>query len=546
MNALVAALLAALLAVALPSVAAGPPAGRHAVASESPAASRAALRQMRLGGNAIDAAVTAALVAGVTQASSSGIGGGGFAMIWLGEQKKAVCYDFRETASEDLDAAAFEQRPFPPERRGALIGTPGEVAGLFALHRRFGARPWKDVVAPAVAAARRGFATSRHMAMVLAAFADSIQQDPGLAALYYPGGKPRRVGAWMSRPKLAKTLDRVAKEGPRALYRGTVAESLQGAARAAGGALGLADLASYTVVERLPIHVSWEGRDVYTMSPPSAGGLMVGETLRMFSKRELEKLGFNTGAYRHLLAEAMRGALADRMRYIGDPDHQRMNIGRLLSKGRLARRKRKIGLSRTNSLPQFGLEERGTHHLVTADAAGNMVSLTTTVNYAFGAKVMAPETGVVLNNELDDFSKKSDVEPFGMTESPNRPRPGARPVSSMTPTIVVEDGRAVLGLGGSGGMTIATNVTQVLLSRLVFGHTPQAAVDAPRFAVPTKGATIALEKSAPQSLVEDLERRGETVTRMRFSAHAVQLIAREGDTFVPAADPRKHGLAAAW
>ena len=221
------------------------------------------------------------------------------------------------------------------------------------------------------------------------------------------------------------------------------------------------------------------------------------------------------------------------------------DISRLLAAPRLAQRRRSFALDRTHATPRFGLEGGGTHHLVTADRSGNVVSLTTTVNRLFGAKITGAESGVVLNDELDDFTEQKAVKPFGMTESPNRARPLARPVSSMTPTIVVRAGRPVLALGGSGGPTIPINVTQLLLNRLVFGTKPNELVSAARFYVHTTGPTILLEAGASPELIQDLESRGEVVEKMPFTGSAVQLIAFENGRKFPASDPRKHGSARA-
>jgi gamma-glutamyltranspeptidase/glutathione hydrolase len=298
-------------------------------------------------------------------------------------------------------------------------------------------------------------------------------------------------------------------------------------------------------VERKPLHVRWEGYDVYTMPPPSAGGMMLVQTLKLYGKKELERLGLESGAYQHLVAEALRAAVADRMRYLGDPAHLKVDMDELLSDRRMVARRRMIALDRTHGIPRFGLEEHGTHHLVAADAHGNVVSLTTTVNRLFGAKVVAEKSGIVLNDELDDFTANADVAPFNMTESPNRARSGARPVSSMTPTIVVKDNQVVLALGGSGGTTIATNVTQMVLSNLVFGNTPAQALAKRRFYIPTERAFILLEEGSPESLFDDLRARGEIVDLMPFKSSAVQMIAVQNGRKLAAADPRKHGVALA-
>jgi gamma-glutamyltranspeptidase/glutathione hydrolase len=279
------------------------------------------------------------------------------------------------------------------------------------------------------------------------------------------------------------------------------------------------------------------------MPPPSAGGLLLVQTLSLFSKDELHSLGFNTPAYQHALAEAFRAALADRMRYVGDPDFEPVALDDLVAAKRMKRRRERISLDRTHALPRFGLEEHGTHHLVTGDADGNVVSLTTTVNRAFGAKLTAPQSGVVLNDELDDFTLQTDVVPFGMTQSPNRPGPGKRPTSSMTPTIVVKDGTAVLAAGGSGGMTIGPNVAQAVIARLAFDLPLQDILDAPRFQIPPSGSTILLQEGARAEDIKDLERRGEIVGTVRFNGSAVQLLGSKGAIKTAAADPRKFGSA---
>jgi gamma-glutamyltranspeptidase/glutathione hydrolase len=271
--------------------------------------------------------------------------------------------------------------------------------------------------------------------------------------------------------------------------------------------------------------------------------MMLAQTMAMFGSEELKKLGYQSGAYHHMIAEALRAAVADRMRYLGDPAFESVSMQRLMAPKRLAERRRSMALDRTHALPRFGLEGHGTHHLTTLDRQGNMVALTTTVNRLFGAKFTGSESGVVLNDELDDFTERSAVTPFGMTESPNRARPGARPISSMTPTIVVRNNQAVLGLGGSGGTTIPTNVTQLTLAHLVFGRTPQQAVSDRRFYIPTKNAYILLEKAAPPALRQDLKWRGEIVGEMPFDGTAVQMVAVQNGQVLAAADPRKHGLA---
>ena len=526
-------------------IAANKPA-RVAVASENAASTREGLAELAAGGNAVDAIVRAALVAGIASPSSSGIGGGGFALVWRAATREPYVLDFRESAPAAIETAAFEARPFKPEERARATGVPGEIAGLWQLQHDLGKRTWRDVVLPAARVAETGFAVSQHLSNAAGSpWSKLAWTDAGLASLFFPAGKPIAAGKTLKNPKLARTLRELAQKGQAAFYEGELGRQFIATAQAKGGALSAADLRDYHPLARQAIHVSWEGYDVYTMPPPSAGGLMVAETLSMYSKSELQRLGQGTALFQHTLAEAMRGALSDRMRFLGDPDFERVDVAALLDPQRLAARKRSISAERTQALPRFQENEHGTHHLLAIDAEGNVASLTTTVNNGFGAKLSVPESGIVLNDELDDFTKQKDVAQFGLTQSPNRPRAGARPTSSMTPTVVVKDGKVVFALGGSGGPLIATNVTQLLVQRLAFGSSPDVLVKLPRFAVPSSGASLLLEAGAAPSLVENLTWRGEVTDTMKQNATAVQIIAVDEGVVSAAADPRKYGSAIA-
>ncbi len=529
----------------VPSVGAVPPARGYAVASESPGATREAGRVLASGGNAFDAAVCAALVAGFTAPSSSGMGGGGFALVWSAREQKPFVFDFREVAPAGIDIAVLDQRPVPPEKRGQTVGIPGEVAGLYELEQRFGKLGWRDVANRASALAARGFVAEPHNTAQVAEQPQALlSRSPHFRSVYLPGGGAAKLGQTLRSPRLAKTLARIASEGKRGFYEGPVAADMVKAVQAAGGALTLADLSSYQVVERQPLRVSWGGKEVLTMPPPSAGGLLLAQTLSLFQPAELTGLSGDPSRRLHLLAEAMRGAAADRARFFGDPAFVQVDVAKLLSPARLALRKALISADRTHTQPRFGLEDAGTHHLVTADADGNWVSLTTTVNEAFGAKLVAEQSGILLNNQLTDFSPPDSVTAFNMTESRNRVRPGARPVSSMAPTLVLENGVPSAALGGSGALTIAPNITQVLLNRVAYGMSVDAAVSAPRFTIPAPrtGQTLWLESALAKSYGDDLSARGE-LWLSKDSKNAVQLIVREKGIFSAAADPRKHGSA---
>jgi gamma-glutamyltranspeptidase / glutathione hydrolase len=515
-----------------------------AVATESALATREAMAELAAGGNAVDAVVRAALVSGVVSPSSSGLGGGGFAMLWRAASREPYVLDFRETAPASIAVPAFEARPFKPEERARASGVPGELAGLFELQKSFGKRRWRDVVMPAARIAQTGFDVNPHMGDALASpFAELAASDVGIGSVFFPRGQALVTGKRTKNPKLGRTLARLATQGKTPFYEGDIGQDLSLAARTRGGALEPSDLRDYRAQRRTPIHLNWEGYDVYTMPLPSAGGVLLAETLGTFSKPELAKFSLNSGAYQHALAEVMRGALSDRMRFMGDPDFEKVDVAGFLDPKRIAARKRRISADRTHALPRFDENEQGTHHLLVIDSEGSVASITTTVNGPFGAKVSGSQTGIVLNDELDDFTKQKDVAPFGLTQSPNRPRPGARPVSSMTPTIVVKDGKVVLAIGGSGGQLIATNVTQLLLARLAFGLGPAELVALPRFGVPTTGPSLLLEPGATPSLVDDLTWRGEVVQVMDQNPSGVQVITVDESGVRAAADPRKHGSA---
>lgn len=514
-----------------------------AVSTEAPRATKEAQRILEKGGNAVDAAITAALVSGVVSPSSSGLGGGTFIHYWSSKQGRSTILDARETAPKDTVGEDFESRPFATEERGKWIGVPGELAGLWELHRRCGSKPWGSLVEPAIGAAEKGFDISLHLGRALRSSEKSLRQDAGLVRQWLSRGRPHS-GARVNNPLLAITLRRIAQHGPRGFYEGPVAADMVQAARAAGGWLSHEDLAAYTVKERTPLKVRFGDYDIFTMPPPSAGGLMLAQATQVFSPAELRALGFNTPAYQHALAESFRASLADRFQFMGDPDVESVDMGRLLDPKRSRARRARISLERTHRIERFAQEESGTHHMVVADAYGDFVTLTTTVNKAFGAKVLARNTGVVLNDELDDFSKNAWMKAFGGGPSPNRARPNARPVSSMTPTFAVKDGRVVLALGGSGGMNIATDVSQMALGYLVFGLAPDELLRASRFQVPLGGGkTIAVTGGATVEHINDLTARGELVATIDFSSTAVQMIAVDGQRLLAAADPRKFGLA---
>lgn len=551
------------VAIPRPGFAAYPPSaegGSVAVATDSADATRAAMDVLSHGGNAADGAIAAALALGVVNPTASGIGGGGFALVWSAKDKKVTALDFRETAPAKYQADALYPKPKPGEAardrwaftgpRGVVVGVPGEPAGLELLNRRFGKKSLADDAAPAVMLAQNGFLLGRHTAEVVARVQNRIVNVPVLASAFLPGGTPAPFGARVRRPDLAATLAKFGALGKRSIYESDTAQKIVDAVAGAGGTMTREDLAGYQVKERAPLSRAIDGRTIYTMPAPSAGGLMLLETLSMYGANKqsaLATMGFGSSEYLHTIAEVMRGAFSDRARVAGDPDLDPAvdkAFEAALDPAQLAARRAKIDPMKTHAPWEFKTREQGTSHLVVVDAEGNVVSLTTTVNGPFGASIVAGDTGILLNNELEDFSSPDDVKVFGLKDGgPNQPRPRARPVSSMTPTIVVEDGAPILALGGSGGTRIATGATQAALARLVFDLDPNACVASPRIHV--QGADVLVDREIAADVRIGLQGRGETVKDEPFQGSAIQLVAWQRGRVLAASDPRKAGLAMA-
>jgi len=524
--------------------------GSHlAVATDNADATRAALAVMRSGGNAFDGAIAAALALGVASPAASGLGGGGFALVYVAREHKVIALDFRETAP----AHGGPDSLVVAGKRGTTVGVPGEPAGLEWLSVHHARKSLADDAAPAAQLAQRGLVVGRHLAELLPFVKRMVDGTP-LAAELYPGGQPLAYRATWTRPALARTLTRFGAEGAKPFYTGDIAPKIVEAARAEGSAMDAADLGAYKVRERTPITRTVGSRTIATMPAPSAGGLMLQEMLGMFgadSTSALKAVGYGSSSFLHTVAEVLRGAVADRARVAGDPyldPGVDAAYDRALDPKQLDVRRARIEPYKVHPSVEFKTREEGTTHLIVTDDDGNVVSLTTTVNGPFGARIIAGDTGILLNNQLDDFTSPSEVAPFGVTgPGPNRARGSARPVSSMTPTIVLENGAPILAVGGSGGRRIATAVTQAVVARLIFGFDPSACVSAPR--IHTNGTSILVDSEITEDVRAGLRLRGETVEVEPFNGAAVQMVGWErtgsGVRILAASDPRKYGFAAA-
>jgi gamma-glutamyltranspeptidase/glutathione hydrolase len=532
---------------------------RGMVVSAHPAASEAGVEMLRLGGNAVDAAVATALVAGVVEPYSAGIGGGGFMLIRDGSTGQIHVIDYREVApaaaTRDmyLDAKG-DVIPGASDVGHLAAAVPGTVAGLHLAQQKYGKLPWKKVVAPAIKWADEGFpADDKYIGMARAEKARLASHPETARTFLARGGEVPAYGATIRQRDLAKTLRLIAKRGPSAFYTGKIAKAIAAEMAANGGLITEADLANYKPREVEPLRGTWRGYEIVTMPPPSSGGVHLIQMLNVLEHSDLSASGWNSSATIHLLAETMRRAYADRAEFLGDPAFVDVPVEGLTSKEYA--KDLFTGISRSRATPSASIghgdprkyESDDTTHLCTIDADGYAVSLTQTINYSFGSGVTIPGTGILMNNEMDDFSAKAGVPNlYGLVGSDANAIAGGKiPLSSMTPTMVLRDGKPVLVVGSPGGARIITTVLNVVLNHLVFGMDVQEAVDAPRIHHQWLPDELRVEpRAVSRDVVRILESMGHKVSEQpEFgSAMAIGVDAETGD-FLGAADSRGVGAA---
>lgn len=506
-----------------------------AVAAESQAAADVGARILDRGGNAIDAAVAMAFVSAVTQPSSCGLGGGGFATAWDPSTPSGAVIDFRETAPGGLRLRDHLGASPPWERRGVLVGVPGFVAGLTALHGLGGALPWAAVVEDARRLADEGFVVEPWLATTIGWSERALRREPGASFLFTDGGGVPRVGDRLRNAALARTLAGIAAG------EGLSTDHVVTAARAVGSTIVAADLERYAAIRRPPIRVPFGGHEVLLPPPPSAGGIAVAQQLLAFPAADVVALEPADAV--HLGAEGLRAATAERRQWIGDPAFTRMDLAWLLDPSRLAAVRAALPPSSVTPPSGAPIEDGGTCHVVAWDGGDRVVSLTTSVGSMFGAKI-ATAGGFFLGDALADFAHDAHAR-RAITRGPNVPRAGARPTSSMAPAIVVRGGAPVLALGASGGARIPASLVQVLQRVLARGEALERAIDAPRWYAPSGGGLHLEEGLAP--LADALRARGEAIDGTRPSYSAVTAVAATRDddggvvSHAAAVDPRKGG-----
>lgn len=527
-------------------------------------ASQAGLDMLSRGGNAVDAAVAASFAISVTRPQSTGIGGGGFLLLYLAQEKTALAFDFRERAPLKATRDMFlrDGKVVPGlSRTGPLaVGVPGLVAGLVEVHQNYGRLPLSEVMGPAISLAEDGFPVYPFLARALAYREELLGSSAATRAVYFRQERILAEGELLVQTDLANTLRAIAAEGRDAVYRGPIAAAIVAEMETRGGLLTAADLENYTVLARTPLATSFQNARIYSMPPPSSGGVLMIQMLKVLSGFPVQKFGFQTPTATHVLAETLRLAFRDRARYLGDPNFVDVPVEMLISDDYSSTLRATIDLAKASpsrDIPEAPakIESTSTTHLSVIDAAGNAVSTTQTVNLFFGSGVLVPGTGILLNNEMDDFdAQPHEPNAFGLLgkTDANAIAPGKTPLSSMSPTIVTRDGRVYLVVGGPGGSRIISSVLQVLLGVLAYEQSLPQAMFAPRIHhqwFPDRLDVEVWEGEQDKGLVNALEQMGHTVRVLesgpgKFSRFGnIQALSVDPDTalITGVADPRAGG-----
>jgi gamma-glutamyltranspeptidase/glutathione hydrolase len=529
------------------------------VVTQEALATRVGVGILQKGGNAVDAAVAVGFAMAVTYPRAGNIGGGGFMLIHLASGKD-TSIDYRETAPAAINNKSFldtngNADPRKSRDTALAIGVPGTVAGLTMAEQEYGSGRFTlaELIAPAIVLARNGFDVSGDLANLPPNELARLVHWPSTAKIFLKAdGIALAAGAHLVQSDLADCLEAVAKDGPRAFYGGPFAQKLAAGIQAAGGVMTADDLKGYTATEREPVRGTYRGYDIVSMPPPSSGGV---ELIEMLNILEGFDLAHQDDAHaKFLLTEAMKRAYADRALFLGDPDSVKVPVARLIGKDYAATWRATIDPDRATPASEIhpggtvDHEGHNTTHFSVVDKFGNAVSNTYTLNFSYGVGLVAEGTGVILNNELDDFAVKPDApNAYGLIGyEANEPAPGKRPLSSMTPTIVLKEGKPYLVTGSPGGSRIITTVLQVVVNVLDRAMDVASAVSAPRVHNQWMPDQVYAEPGISPDVIAALEQRGDKVVPTPpFTSAASIVVTPQG--FVGAADPRSHfGLAAGY
>ncbi|MEE7478672.1 gamma-glutamyltransferase [Methylobacterium hispanicum] len=529
------------------------------VSSQEARATRIGIAVLKQGGNAVDAAVAVGFALAVTLPQAGNLGGGGFMLVHLAERNETVAIDYRETAPRAATADMFLGPDGAPDRAastrgGKAVGVPGTVRGLAEAHRLYGSGrlTLADLIAPAERLAREGIGVEGGLADSLPQVAGMLGRWPSTRAVFFAGDRVLARGETLVQADLAGTLRTIAERGPDAFYTGPVAERIVAAVRGAGGIMTAEDLAGYRVKLREPVRGTYRGHAVVSMPPPSSGGIHLVEILNVLEGFDLAGMGAGSAQAFHTLAEAMKPAYADRAAYLGDPDRVKVPVRGLLAKayadtiraGIDPERARPAEAVRAGDPAPY--ESDQTTHFSVVDAAGNAVANTYTLNFSYGIGLVAEGTGVLLNNEMDDFSAKPGAQnAYGLVGSDaNAVAPGARPLSSMTPTFLFRDGRLLLVTGSPGGSRIITTVLQVIVNLVDFRMNLAQAVDAPRVHHQWRPDVLLAEEGISPDTLALLRAKGHAVKVGPTTGSANSVMRRDDGLLAGAADPRQRSTLA--
>ncbi|MBP0021984.1 MAG: gamma-glutamyltransferase [Cyanobacteria bacterium SBLK] len=524
------------------------------VATQEAIATQAGLDVLKEGGNAIDAAVTVGFTLAVTLPYAGNIGGGGFMLVHLADSQQTLAIDYREKAPKAATRDMFldengEADPQKSRFSHLSVGVPGTVAGLVLALEQYGTISLERALQPAIALAENGFIVTPSLATVLEFARERLTRYPATAAIFYhEDGTPYQVGERLIQKDLANSLKLIAKEGIDAFYRGEIAEAIATEMANNAGLIAKEDLAAYQPAIRQPVKGTYRGYDIYSMPPPSSGGVHLIQILNLLESYPLRELGHNSAQTIHLMAESMKLAYADRSKYLGDPDFVDVPVSGLISKQYANRLRSQMSSSHATpsteiapgNPPIFWQESDETTHYSVVDKDGNAVTNTYTLNFSFGTGITVPGTGILLNNEMDDFSAKPGVpNAFGLIGGEfNAIAPEKRMLSSMTPTIVMKDGDVFLVTGSPGGSRIITTTLQIILNAIDHQMNIAEATNAPRIHHQWLPDELRIEKGLSPDTLALLQQKGYKIVT-KNAMGSTQSIMKIGHRLAGASDPRK-------
>jgi gamma-glutamyltranspeptidase/glutathione hydrolase len=527
------------------------------VSSQNAHATEVGAQILADGGNAVDAAVAVGFALAVSLPRAGNLGGGGFMLVHDADSGETVAIDYREAAPRRAGRDMFLDKDGNVDQDKARFshfsaGVPGTVAGLWRAHQDYGRLPWKRVVEPAVRLARDGFRVTYDLAGLLAARKERLCRFEAACRYFYkPGGVPYEPGERLTQPDLADTLEAIAAEGPDAFYTGEIAQKIVAEMDKHGGLIDAESLAAYEPALRDAARGSYRGYEVLTMPPPSSGGIHVVQMLNILENFPMADFGSGSADAVHVLAETARLAYADRSKHLGDPDFYDVPADWLMSKAYAKQLAATIDMKRARASSDVApgvppaYESPDTTHFSVIDSDGNVVSNTTTLNFSFGSGIAVTGAGFLLNNEMDDFSAKAGVpNAYGLIgHEANEIDGGKRPLSSMTPTIVLDDGKAWFATGSPGGSRIITTVLQMIVNVIDHGMNIAEAEAAPRMHHQWLPDVLQLESGFSPDTIRILESRGHEIAASQWSMGSLQTVAWKDGVFRGSSDPRRPNAA---